>query len=81
MSSTGKAATHNVFQENARPLRFTNRQCRSVFDSFLLYMRPSLLETLKNWTNIKDEHVYGSNRKALDKKKYIKQKMEMLQEK
>ena len=47
-SSTGRAAAHNVFQENAGPSRFANRQCGSVLDSFLLYMRPSLLETIRN---------------------------------
>ena len=57
MSSTGRAAAHNVFQENAGPLRFANRQCGSVLDSFLLYMRPSLLEAIRNWTNIEGEHV------------------------
>ena len=57
-SSTGRAAAHNVFQENAGPSRFANRQCGSVLDSFLLYMCLSLLETIRNWTNIEGEHVY-----------------------
>ena len=47
-SSTGRAAAHNVFQENAEPLWFANRQCGSVLHSFLLHMRPSLLETIRN---------------------------------
>ena len=66
MSSADRAAAHNVFQENAGLSRFANRQCGSVLDSFLFYMRPSLLETIKNWTNIEGKHVYGSNQKALD---------------
>ena len=71
-SSTGRAAAHNVFQENAGPLQFANRQCSSILDSFLLYMRPSLLETIRNWTNIEGEHVYGSNWKVLDQKGFMK---------
>ena len=35
-------------------------------------MRPSLLETIRNWTNIEGEHVYGSNWKALDPKEFMK---------
>ena len=65
-SSAGRAAAHNVFQENAGPSRFANRQCGSVLDFFLLYMGPSLPETIRNRTNIEGKHVYGSNQKALD---------------
>ena len=65
-SSTGRAAAHNVFQENPGPLGFANGQCGLVLDSFLLYIRPSRLKTIRNSTNTEDEHVYGSNRKALD---------------
>ena len=71
-SSTGRAAAHNAFQENAGPSRFANRQCGSVLDSFLLHMRPLIMETIRNWTNTEGEHVYGSNWKALDQKECMK---------
>ena len=47
-SLTGRDAAQNVFQENPGTSRFANRQCDSVMDSFLLYMRPSLLEIIRN---------------------------------
>ena len=71
-SATGRAAAHNVFQENAGPSRFANSQCGLVLDSFLLKMYSLLLETIRNWTNIEGEHVYESYWKALDQKEFMK---------
>ena len=57
--SAGRAAAHNIVHATPGPSRFANRQCGSVIDSFILFVRQPLMETVCKWTNAEGELVYN----------------------
>lgn len=66
----GRAPVHNIIHTTPGPSRFANRQCGSVVDSFMLFLRQPLLETIRKWTNAEGEVVYNREWKNLDAEEF-----------
>ena len=55
--SVGRAPARNIIHATPGPSRFANRQGGSVVDSFMLFLRQPLIETICKWTNAEGEVV------------------------
>ena len=57
--SVDRAAAHNVIHATPGPSWFENWQCGSVVDSFMLFLRQPLMDTICKWTSAGGELIYN----------------------
>ena len=71
-SPAGRTANHNIVTTRPGPTRYARSCCSSVIDSFMLYLRQNLLDTIRKWTNQEGQLVYEDRWKEIEDTEFKK---------